>query len=92
MSTVIALATLAILTDLCYEQRTSLQSCPGALRSQVVVLQRLLVDVGAQRLAGSQLADNRRHTFRSQHRGDPGRETLRAAGTRKRSDRALQTG
>jgi hypothetical protein len=43
-------------TDLCYEQRTSLQSCAGALRRQVVVLQRLLVNVGAQRLAGSQLA------------------------------------
>jgi len=42
--------------DLCYEQRTSLQSCAGALRKQVVVLQRLLVDVSAQRLAGSQLA------------------------------------
>ena len=42
--------------DLCYQQRTSLQSCAGALRRQVGVLQRLLEDVSTQRLAGSHLA------------------------------------
>lgn len=42
--------------DLCYEQRTSLPSCAGALRKQIAALQPLLLDIGAQHLGGSRLA------------------------------------
>lgn len=43
--------------DLCHEQRTSLQSCAGALRKQVAALQQLSLDVGAQRLSHSRLEE-----------------------------------